>query len=74
MASCCGSRFEAATHLHHLLRLDVDHQQPAEQRLRHVDVLVPHVDGGGPDAALGGHSLAFGAHLILGRESRKQRG
>lgn len=57
------------THLHHLLRLDVDDQQSAEERLRHVDVLIPDVDGGGPDAALGRHSFTFGAHLVLGAEA-----
>lgn len=58
-----------STHLHHLLRLDVDHQQSAEEGLCHVDVLVPDVDGRGPDTVLRRHPFAFGAHLILGGEA-----
>lgn len=42
---CCYFELTEVTHLHHLLRLDINHQQSAEERLRHVDVLVPDVDG-----------------------------
>lgn len=40
-----NARLTDSTHLHHLLRLDVDDQQPIQERLGSVDVLVSDVDG-----------------------------
>lgn len=71
---CCNRPNACSTHLHHLLRLNIDNQQSAQEGLGHVDVLIPDVDCWGPHAVLRWHPLTFRAHLLLGWTERMMGG
>lgn len=63
-----------STYLHHLLCLNINHQQATLERLSHIDVFVPDVDRWRPHAVLGWHPFTFRAHLLLGGGNTRQRG
>lgn len=71
---CCNRPNACSTHLHHLLCLNIDNQQSAQEGLGHVDVLIPDVDCWGPHAVLRWHPLTFRAHLLLGWTERMMGG